>query len=339
MKLDFSNRLIKWYNQNKRDLPWRLTKDPYKIWVSEIILQQTRINQGQKYYYRFLKKFPEISNLAQTNDDDLLKVWEGLGYYSRAINMLKTAKIVFFDLDSIFPTSYDELIKLPGIGDYTASAISSICANEAQPVVDGNVFRLLSRIYKIDLPINSLKTRTYFKKLGFELIKGVNPGDFNQAMMDYGSLICKPKKYECDICLFSTACEAHNSNSVMLYPFKNKSIKVKERFLNYIVFVSKDNKTKITKRNSDGIWKNLYEFPLIESINEKSADEIAKKIDIDLLDLLSSKKMKHKLSHQLLNITFFVFRVHDICDDFIEIKSLSNYPFPRPINKFISELV
>ena len=337
--MNFSNKLIEWYNLNKRDLPWRLTKDPFKIWVSEIILQQTRIEQGKKYYHRFLRKYPNIPSLAKTTDKELLKIWEGLGYYSRALNMYKTAKIVLKKYNGIFPSTYSELIDLPGIGDYTASAISSICADEVQPVVDGNVLRFLSRLYKIDLPIDSAKTKTYFKNLGFELIKDVKPGDFNQAMMDFGSTVCKPRKSGCKHCMFSSNCKAYKSNSVMSYPFKKKKIKIKQRYLNYVVVISDDNKTRINKRDDSGIWKNLYEFPLIETETETSANEIIKKLDIDFLKLKEVKKTKHKLSHQLLHITFFTFKVGNTFDDYISIESLSKYPFPRPINKFISELV
>ena len=337
--MKFSEKLIEWYRVNKRNLPWRLTKQPYKIWVSEIILQQTRIEQGEKYYYAFLEKYPNISELAKTNDEELLKVWEGLGYYSRALNMLKASRVVLNNFRGIFPSNYDDLIKLPGIGDYTASAISSICNNEVQPVVDGNVFRFLSRMFKIDLPIDKLKTKTYFKKLGFKLIDVVNPGDFNQAMMDYGSIVCRPKKFQCEKCLFSSNCKAFNSNTVMLYPFKEKRIKIKHRFLNYIFIITNDRKTLIKKRNGNGIWKNLYEFPLIETKKESSVNEIIKKLDFKYLKFISEKKIKHKLTHQQLNISFFTFKVSNFDDDLTDIKALSNYPFPRPINKFISELV
>ena len=339
MLASFSNKLIDWYNQNKRDLPWRKTKNPYRIWVSEIILQQTRIEFGTKYYNRFIKKYPDVKKLANSSDIDLMKIWEGLGYYSRAINMLKTAKIILNSYNGVFPTKYDQLIKLPGIGDYTASAISSICNNELQPVVDGNVLRFLSRMHKIELPIESITTKKYFKKLGFTLIQNANPGDFNQALMDYGSMVCKPKKFDCKSCIFSIDCKAYNSNSVENYPIKKKKIKVKERFLNYVVVVTDDNKTQIKKRDESGIWKNLYEFPLIETEIETSAKHISKELDLDFRDLLSVKRINHKLSHQLLHITFFVFKTNNKIDDLIDINSLINYPFPRPLNKFISELI
>ena len=339
MSVTFSNKLINWYNHNKRDLPWRKTKDPYKIWVSEIILQQTRIEFGIKYYNKFLKRYPDVKKLANSKEIDLMKIWEGLGYYSRAINMLKTAKIVLNSFNGVFPLGYEELIQLPGIGDYTASAISSICNDELQVVVDGNVLRFLSRIHKIDLPIESIKTKKYFKKLGFKLIQDVKPGDFNQALMDYGSTICKPKKFDCNNCLFSIDCKAYNSNSVENYPVKKKKIKLKDRFLNYVVVVTNDNKTQIKKRDSSGIWKNLYEFPLIETKIETSAKQISKELDLNLKDLLSVKKINHRLSHQLLHITFFVYKVDYKLDDLVDINALASYPFPKPINKFISELV
>ena len=339
MSVTFSNKLINWYSHNKRDLPWRKTKDPYKIWVSEIILQQTRIEFGIKYYNKFLKRYPDVKKLANTKEIDLMKIWEGLGYYSRAINMLKTAKIVLNSFNGVFPLRYEELIQLPGIGDYTASAISSICNDELQVVVDGNVLRFLSRMHKIDLPIESIKTKKYFKKLGFKLIQDVKPGDFNQALMDYGSTICKPKKFDCNSCLFSIDCKAYNSNSVENYPVKKKKIKLKDRFLNYVVVVTNDNKTQIKKRDSSGIWKNLYEFPLIETKIETSAKQISKELDLNLKDLLSVKKINHRLSHQLLHITFFVYKVDYKLDDLVDINALASYPFPKPINKFISELV
>jgi len=339
MSVTFSNKLINWYNHNKRDLPWRKTKDPYKIWVSEIILQQTRIEFGIKYYNKFLKRYPDVKNLANTKEMDLMKIWEGLGYYSRAINMLKTAKIVLNSFNGVFPLEYEQLIQLPGVGDYTASAISSICNDELQVVVDGNVLRFLSRMHKIDLPIESIKTKKYFKKLGFKLIQDVKPGDFNQALMDYGSTICKPKKFDCNNCLFSIDCKAYNSNSVENYPVKKKKIKLKDRFLNYVVVVTNDNKTQIKKRDSSGIWKNLYEFPLIETKVETSAKQISKELNLNLKDLLSVKKINHRLSHQLLHITFFVYKVDYQLDDLVDINALASYPFPKPINKFISELV
>ena len=339
MSVTFSNKLINWYNHNKRDLPWRKTKDPYKIWVSEIILQQTRIEFGIKYYNKFLKRYPDVKKLANSKEIDLMKIWEGLGYYSRAINMLKTAKIVLNSFNGVFPLEYEQLIQLPGVGDYTASAISSICNDELQVVVDGNVLRFLSRMHKIDLPIESIKTKKYFKKLGFKLIQDVKPGDFNQALMDYGSTICKPKKFDCNNCLFSSDCKAFNSNSVENYPVKKKKIKVKDRFLNYVVVITNDNKTQIKKRDSSGIWKNLYEFPLIETKIETSAKQISKELDLNLKDLLSVKKINHRLSHQLLHITFFVYKVDYKLDDLVDINALASYPFPKPINKFISELV
>ena len=339
MSVTFSNKLINWYNHNKRDLPWRKTKDPYKIWVSEIILQQTRIEFGIKYYNKFLKRYPDVKKLANSKEIDLMKIWEGLGYYSRAINMLKTAKIVLNSFNGVFPLEYQQLIQLPGVGDYTASAISSICNDELQVVVDGNVLRFLSRMHKIDLPIESIKTKKYFKKLGFKLIQDVKPGDFNQALMDYGSTICKPKKFDCNNCLFSSDCKAFNSNSVENYPVKKKKIKVKDRFLNYVVVVTNDNKTQIKKRDSSGIWKNLYEFPLIETKIETSAKQISKELDLNLKDLLSVKKINHRLSHQLLYITFFVYKVDYKLDDLVDINTLASYPFPKPINKFISELI
>ena len=202
-KKNFSILLIDWYSKNKRDLPWRKTNDPYKIWLSEIILQQTRISTGIPYYEKFLERYPNVTSLSLATEIEILKMWEGLGYYSRARNLLKTAKIVSLEFDGVFPTNYQKLIKLPGIGDYTASAISSFSGNEINPVVDGNVYRFLSRLIGLDIPINTNKSLKKFKEISNLLISKKNPSDYNQAIMDFGSTICKPVSPVCLSCLFN----------------------------------------------------------------------------------------------------------------------------------------
>jgi len=241
--MNFSNTLIYWYLQTKRDLPWRKTRDPYLVWLSEIILQQTRVSQGMSYYLTFSSIFPTVEDLANAEESKVLKMWQGLGYYSRARNLHFTAKYVSNELSGVFPTSYKELIKLKGIGDYTASAISSICFDEPAAVVDGNVYRVLSRFFKIETPINSTKGIKEFKDLAQSLLDATKPGVYNQAIMDFGALQCKPKSPNCYECPMSTNCIAFENKLVKQLPIKEKKLKIKKKYFNFFVFVTKKNKT------------------------------------------------------------------------------------------------
>ena len=243
--MNFTSQIDNWYSKNKRDLPWRKNKDPYSVWLSEIILQQTKIQQGLPYYTKFIDKYPDVFSLANALEHDILKLWEGLGYYSRARNLHKTAKIVALDFDGIFPTTFLQLLKLPGIGKYTASAISSICYEERQAVLDGNVFRLLSRYFDIDTPINSSLGIKSFERLSYKLLPKINIGDYNQGLMDFGSIVCKPKLAKCDICILQDGCSAHAKNKIYLLPVKNKKNKVLTKHLNFLILIYGDNKTKI----------------------------------------------------------------------------------------------
>ena len=226
--MNFTTKIGNWYSKNKRDLPWRINKNPYSVWLSEIILQQTKIQQGLPYYLRFMDEYPNVFSLSQASEQDILKLWEGLGYYSRARNLHKTAKLIVRDLEGVFPSTYTGLLNLPGIGKYTASAISSICYEERKAVLDGNVFRLLSRYFNIDLPINSPLGLKYFEQLSFDLLPEINIGDYNQALMDFGSTVCKPKLAKCDTCILKEECGAYANSKVYLVPwiiFKKFSIK------------------------------------------------------------------------------------------------------------------
>ena len=263
--VDFSLQIIKWYLVNKRDLPWRMTKDPYHIWISEIILQQTRVDQGLPYYFRFSEKFPNVASLANADEEEVLKLWQGLGYYSRARNLHDTAKYIAYELDGVFPEDYDSLIKLKGVGDYTASAIASICYDAQTAVVDGNVYRVLSRYFGIHIPINSSIGIKYFKELAQSLLPRNNVGNYNQAIMDFGSSQCKPNNPDCLTCPLNNGCMALNKSQVKTLPVKDKKIKIKKKFFNFLVFLSEEGETILEKRTSDGIWKNMYQFPLIES--------------------------------------------------------------------------
>lgn len=298
--MSFSHSLIDWYLLNKRDLPWRNTKDPYLIWVSEIILQQTRVEQGMPYYHRFVEAFPKVETLAKAPLDQVLKLWQGLGYYSRARNMHETAGLVYKKYKNKFPNKYEELIALKGIGPYTASAISSFSANEKQATVDGNVYRVLSRYFGMELPINKPKGAKEIKKIADELIPSDMPGTFNQALMDFGSMVCKPKQPNCETCPFRPGCYAFKKKKVDVLPIKDKAKARKQRFFYYFHFVA-NGKTLLQKREGNDIWKGLYEFPLLESETklEHPFDEKAVKnwVKSKVRQQLS-KEYKHQLSHR-----------------------------------------
>ena len=340
MKNNFAKKLIEWYKINHRDLPWRMTNDPYNIWVSEIILQQTRIDQGTPYYLNFIDKFPSVKKLAESTLDELMKVCQGIGYYTRIVNMYKCAKIVVREYNSNFPSNYDELINLPGIGDYTASAISSICSGESKMVIDGNVIRLFSRLYNLKYQQHSSMMKKTIKKIGEKEILKYNSGDFNQALMDYGSMICSPKKYKCDKCIFSNSCEAFKLDIVNELPVKKKNITILQRFFNYFIVLDKSSKVKIHKRKEKDIWNNLYEFELLETKNKISFNE-AESYLFDKYQRSSFKKKyqtSHKLTHQVLSIDFWIFEVDEVFKFGIDVPSLNNYPFPKPIFSIISKI-
>ena len=343
--MSLENQLLKWYLINKRDLPWRKNKDPYSVWISEIILQQTRVSQGTQYYNNFMKRFPNIEELSLSKESEVLKVWQGLGYYNRAINLHKTSKEIFNNHKGIFPSRYEDLIKLKGIGDYTASAISSICFDEYNPVVDGNVLRFLARYYGIKDLIDSKKTQNKVREIGKKLIdKTDNPGDFNQAMMEFGALICTPFP-DCYTCFLSSKCIAFNKNEVEKIPVKLKKKKIKERFLNYIVLIDKKNNTIIEKRVEKDIWFKLNQFPLIET-NFKVEDimritSFKTFINSQKITIKSNKysryNVKHILSHQILHITFHEFKTEKAILSGVKLSQLSHYNFPVPINNFINK--
>ncbi len=241
--MKFSNTLIYWYLQNNRDLPWRKSKNPYFIWLSEIMLQQTRVAQGLAYYLKFTTTFPTVFDLAKADESTVLKMWQGLGYYSRARNLHFSAKQISNELNGIFPSTYEEIIKLKGIGDYTASAISSICFNEPTAVVDGNVYRVLSRYFGLNTPTNSTSGIKEFKTLAQTLIDISQPGTYNQALMDFGALHCKPQNPLCETCPFSDSCVAFEKKLTKELPVKEKKIKVRKRYFNFLVI-----KTEIIKQ-------------------------------------------------------------------------------------------
>lgn len=343
--MKFTKALIQWYLQNKRDLPWRNDTNPYTIWLSEIMLQQTRVAQGLPYYLRFTIAFPAVFDLANADEEEVLKLWQGLGYYSRARNLHKTAKHIAFELNGEFPKTYKELLHLKGIGEYTAAAIASFAYNENVPVVDGNVFRVLSRYFDVETDIASAGAKKEFTQLAAELLPKDNANIFNQAIMEFGALQCVPKNPDCGICIFNDSCLALQKKKVAQLPVKSKKLKVTKRYFNYLVFSDENNNTIISKRTQKGIWHNLYEFPLLET--EKAEN------DMDILELIQNQSFVknkiheiylynpestvHKLSHQHLTIKFWKVKVQGTLLDGIDCRSASKFPFPIVIYNFIEK--
>lgn len=260
----FRERLMLWFAQNHRPLPWKGEKDPYKIWLSEIILQQTRVEQGLPYYQRFIARYPHIRDLAAAPEDELLKLWEGLGYYSRARNLHATAKYIAFERNGIFPDTFEALRSLKGVGDYTAAAIASFAFNLPYAVLDGNVFRVIARFFGIETPVNAPEAKKEFAAIAQQLLDPDRPGDFNQAMMDFGATHCTPQQPGCPLCPLQTECVAFRTGKAGVLPVKTKAPARKERFFIYLVINYHEN-TLLKKRVEKDIWRNLYEFPLLET--------------------------------------------------------------------------
>ncbi|MGF1559909.1 MAG: A/G-specific adenine glycosylase [Flavobacteriaceae bacterium] len=342
----FSRIILKWYSENKRLLPWRSTKEPYKIWLSEIILQQTRVAQGTPYYLRFVETFPTVHDLSGASEEQVLKLWQGLGYYSRARNLHATAKMVVNDFGGIFPGTYNELLKLRGIGDYTASAIASICFDEPQPVVDGNVYRVLARYFGIEIPINSAEGIKYFKELAREVMDGHSIRDYNQAIMEFGAVQCTPKKPNCLHCPLNTGCVALKNGQIDVLPVKVNKTKVKNRYFNYLVFVLGDKeeakRTVFQQRKGKGIWQNLWEFPLLESEKtiglKRVEDYVHQTMGLDEplnVSRFNDKVMLHKLSHQHLHTFFWIVESKAQIDGSILISEIDNFAVPVLVADFI----
>ena len=334
--MNFSKTLTTWYLENKRDLPWRNTTNPYHIWLSEIMLQQTRVAQGLPYYMAFTKEFPAVFDLAKANEEKVLKLWQGLGYYSRARNLHATAKHIAEDLNGIFPPDYKSLLQLKGVGEYTAAAIASFCYNEVVPVVDGNVFRVLSRYYNVETDIASANAKKEFTLLGQEVISNENPALFNQAIMEFGA----SKNPNCEICPLNSSCAALSLKKVSELPIKGKKLKIKNRFLNYLYIVDNKNKTTINQRTAKGIWHNLYEFPLVET-EILETDEVVLSLirnefkDIMDIILMETETITHKLSHQHLHIKFWKIKRNIILENGLDFETLNKFPFPIVLHNFI----
>ena len=335
----FGNLLLEWFANNARDLAWRNDKNPYFIWLSEIILQQTRVEQGLPYFIKFIQKYPTVKDLASANEDDILKLWQGLGYYSRARNLHAASQYITKEYNGIFPKTYKELLKLKGVGEYTAAAIASIAYNEVVPTVDGNVLRVISRVFEVREAVDSSNGKKIIKNLMWEIIDKNNPGDFNQAVMELGALICKPTNPDCTNCPLQTKCLAFAHKSTSDIPVKSKKIQIKKRYLHYFLFA--DSKGfLLQKRTQNDIWKNLYQLPLIESTN--ITDDLQNNWNLEADKIILKKEIVHKLTHQHLNIYFYL---SPIPKDYSPIKA-QYYVFsdaveksiPTPINKFLKEM-
>ena len=308
--MEFSEVLIDWYQKNHRELPWRNSEDPYPIWLSEIILQQTRVAQGLPYFERFTEKYPTVQDLANAPIDDVLKLWQGLGYYSRARNLHTAAKQVVADFNGEFPANYKDLLSLKGIGPYTAAAIASFAFQLPHAVVDGNVYRVLARYYGVELPINRPSGQKYFQKLADEVLNQKRPDLHNQAIMEFGALQCKPQNPDCLSCPLSSGCEALKTKRINELPKKEGKTKVKSEWYHYLVIETPDG-ILMNQRKGDGIWEGLFDFPRIVSPNKTSFSDVQheelwlKMIDNQPFELApSSKEIKHRLSHRLLHIKF-----------------------------------
>lgn len=345
--MSFQSEIVAWYLENKRDLPWRDTTNPYIIWLSEIILQQTRVEQGLPYFNSFLENFPTVADFANASEERVLKLWQGLGYYSRGRNMLYTAKYIIQHYKGIFPSAYQDLIKLKGVGDYTAAAISSFSSNEKRAVVDGNVYRVLSRYFGIGDPINSTIGQKKFADLANELIADQEPSLYNQAIMEFGALHCKPKAPKCETCPLALNCTALEEGKIGALPVKLKKVKVRSRWFNYFVGIA-DNEILTKQRQPGDVWQQLYDFPLIETDGEvfqtntdfivRVKEMFGNSVSIKLLEA-----KKHVLTHQIIYVQFFAIDNYIVnFNQYTEIKSVKiddfkQLPHPIIIGNFIEK--
>ncbi|MFA7104646.1 MAG: A/G-specific adenine glycosylase [Dysgonamonadaceae bacterium] len=341
--VSISFSLQKWYEINKRDLPWRKATDPYIIWISEIILQQTRVNQGHDYFIRFTNRFPDVESLAKTTEEEVLKLWQGLGYYSRARNLHTASKQIVTDFKGKFPESHQDILSLKGVGEYTAAAISSIAFNQPYTVVDGNVNRVISRLFRVE----NKKEITVFAQT---ILDTKDPGTHNQALMELGALVCTPQNPLCYDCPIANFCEAYINNEVPKYPIKKVAQKNRNRYFNYFHIIYDEN-TYIRKRKGKDIWLNLYEFPLIETPKQINLSELIGheqyiKLfgNLSQLDLSRILLIKHILTHQTIYATFYQIKIpvtqqFRIGEEFLSIKEkyLEKYPISRLIHKYLEK--
>jgi len=335
----FSSQICEWYQHNKRDLPWRYTTQAYPIWLSEVMLQQTRVNQALPYFTKFLKRFPKVCDLANATEEEVLKMWQGLGYYSRGRNLHKAAKRICFEFQGEFPRTFENIKKLPGVGDYTASAIASFAFQIPVAVVDGNVYRVLSRFSGISTPINSPEGEKKFKNKAEELLSKKNPALHNQAIMEFGALHCTPKKPNCLFCPLQEKCVAFQLNKVHELPVKLKKTKVKNLYQHYFIFETTKQKTLVKQRNFNGIWKNLFVFPVLEYLQKPTLEEVKNDFENNFgltsqIKRFEKKPKQHMLSHRKIQAYFWSVKVTDF--ELEKIKKQNKYHLTsfQEINKF-----
>lgn len=342
----FSETLLDWYAENKRELPWRDTSDPYLIWISEIILQQTRVVQGTEYFLRFVHRFPDVKSLASASEDEVMKYWQGLGYYSRARNLHAAAK----SMNGVFPVTYKEVRALKGVGDYTAAAVCSFAYDMPYAVVDGNVYRVLSRYFGIDTPIDSTAGKKIFTALAEEMLPKSRPADYNQAIMDFGALQCVPQTPNCMCCPLVDSCFALSKGRVMQLPAKQHKTKTTNRYFNYMYVRIGAYTTLIHKRTENDIWKNLFELPLIEVEQNLSEEEFL--ACPQLHELLAGdevftvrsvlRNVKHVLSHRIIYANFYEVELPEDTSSFsgyqrVRIEELEQYAVSRLIHAFLEK--
>lgn len=335
---DFTLKLFLWYDSFKRDLPWRNTKNPYFIWLSEIILQQTRVNQGLSYYVRFTDSFPTIFDLASATEDEVMKLWQGLGYYSRARNMHAAAKQIVDNFGGEFPTNYYDIKSLRGVGKYTAAAIASFAFDQPHVVVDGNVIRFISRLYAIESPVDSAKVKTLIQSLADGLLDKRNPGKFNQAIMEFGALVCKPGRPDCFSCVFQASCQAFKNKMTAVIPIKSPKKKVEKRYFHFIFFEDNAGKTLIMKRNLNDIWRGLYQFPMKETF---SCEDFKPDFTFDFDIIHVSEVIIHQLTHQMIHAKVWHLKVKTLPKRYfpgtlpVEITAIMDFAFPRLLSRYI----
>lgn len=349
-KKKFTTHLMKWFATHQRPLPWKGIKNPYHIWLSEIILQQTRVEQGMPYYHRFVESYPTVKDLAKAPEDEVMKKWEGLGYYSRARNLHATSKYIANELNGIFPSDYESILALKGVGPYTAAAISSFAFDLAHAVVDGNVYRVLARVFGIKNAIDSTQGKKLFNALAQELLDKKKPADYNQAIMDFGATHCTPKSPTCVKCLMKTYCYAFQNQSIQQYPYKAKKIKRRQRIFNFLV-INSGEEVYIEKRIGKDIWKNLYQFPMIESTALiQQFDQLKKEVKANenfafakFQLIKKSKPFKQQLTHQEIIACFWELQIGK--DNVLKNsnytlvlrQNLSKFAFPKIIDLYLSD--
>lgn len=334
--------LYKWYEHERRVLPWRETDDPYAIWISEIILQQTRVEQGLPYYLRFLSRFPDVQSLAAASEDEVLRYWQGLGYYSRARNLHRAAQEIITRFNGIFPATFDDIRSLPGIGDYTAGAIAAFAYNLPYPALDGNVYRVLARLTDCEIPFDTSAGKKHFLKVAGEMLDRDNPRLFDSAIMEFGALYCVPQNPDCEHCPLALFCQAYAHHTVSLLPVRKTRPQIRDRWFDYTIYLAPDpeggTQTLIRQRTANDIWKHLWEFPLTETTQDdflcnncKKSNKNSKSTKLNIEN--PSFEWTHILSHQRIHARFTIYKVSalpQIADTrIVNLRDLDDYAFSK----------